>query len=457
MVAGRGFEPLTFRLLACDAIQINQHVIGLCVSFCVSFFRHILRSDLSYEMTKTRNALVGKIINLRRGLAIYKVKASPYYRVRVWISSQRKRVVKTTRSTDRMEAIAIAEEFLNSLGTRGYLCEVPKSRTFQNFADKLLLNEKARGERGEISLRLWKVTKFYLEHKKWGVLRRFAKTDVGTIQTKHYHQYLEWVQDQDSSLTPATLNHIASTFNKVLKIARQEGAIENLPATPRVKRRDNPRSFFRFRPLVDRTNDEYQLLLKTAKVMANESARVRETIVTEELYDFILFMVHSFLRPTESEVYALTHRDVVIADNPKRLIINIKKGKTGHRIANTMPAAVSVYERIKKRNENRTNDDFLFLPAYKNRSNAKQIVQRQFNALLNRCSLKRDRYANTVHTVYSLRHTAICMRIILSEGRVDIFNLAKNAGTSVGQIERFYARNLPLSSEMARNLQSFAD
>jgi hypothetical protein len=41
------------------------------------------------------------------------------------------------------------------------------------------------------------------------------------------------------------------------------------------------------------------------------------------------------------------------------------------------------------------------------------------------------------------------------KGQVDIFNLAKNAGTSVDQIERFYARNLPLSHEMAINLQSF--
>ena len=49
---------------------------------------------------------------------------------------------------------------------------------------------------------------------------------------------------------------------------------------------------------------------------------------------------------------------------------------------------------------------------------------------------------------------AICMRIILSQGMVNIFNLAKNAGTSVEQIERLYARNLPLSREMAKNLQS---
>ena len=53
--------------------------------------------------------------------------------------------------------------------------------------------------------------------------------------------------------------------------------------------------------------------------------------------------------------------------------------------------------------------------------------------------------------------TAICMRIILSHGQVNIFNLAKNAGTSVEQIERFCARNLPFSPELAKNLQSFGE
>jgi Phage integrase family len=403
----------------------------------------------------SRNVLQGKIVNLRRGLAIYRVKASPYYRVRVWIPSQKRRIVKSTKATSRVEAISIAEEFLTTLGARGVLKEVPQSRAFETFANKLLLNEKARGERGEISRRLWTVTKFYLEHKLWGVLRRFAKTDITTIQTKHYHQYLDWVQEQDPSLTPATLNHIASAFAKVMKLARQEGVIDFVPATPRVKRLDNPRSFFRFYPLVDKEHDEYKALLKAAKEMADEKVRVRDTIVTNELYDFIMFMTHSFLRPSESEVYSLTHRDIAVADDPKRLIITVRKGKTGHRVVNTMPAAVSVYSRMRLRNDGFGRDDFIFLPAYKNRTTAKQIVQRQFNALLERCKLKHDRYSNSVHTVYSLRHTAICMRIILSEGKVNIFNLAKNAGTSVDQIERFYARNLPLSREMAINLQSF--
>ena len=49
------------------------------------------------------------------------------------------------------------------------------------------------------------------------------------------------------------------------------------------------------------------------------------------------------------------------------------------------------------------------------------------------------------------------MRIINSHSKVNIFHLAKNAGTSVDQIERFYAKYLPLSKEMALNLQSFGD
>ena len=51
-------------------------------------------------------------------------------------------------------------------------------------------------------------------------------------------------------------------------------------------------------------------------------------------------------------------------------------------------------------------------------------------------------------SIYSLRHTAICMRLVLSHGQVKIYSLAKNAGTSVNQIERFYAKRLPISSHL---------
>jgi len=404
---------------------------------------------------KSLDIMDGKVVHLRHGVALYKVKASPYWKCRIWLPAKKKRIVKSTRETARAEAIRDAEELFAAMGSRGVLDSTPKEKTFEHFADKLAEIEIAKGKSGEIFQRQHQNTSSLIRNQEYGAVVYFKDKSIDQIGTREFNGYISWVRSQKPTLSVGTLNHIAVVFRKVMTVAYNAGVIASVPETPRQKQKDNPRSFFRFKPLVSKEHDEYKLLIDTADAMAKERVRVRETVITDELRDFILFMTHSFMRPTESEVYALTHRDISTADNPKRLIVTIRKGKTGHRISNTMPAAVTVYHRIKRRQEGHAADDFLFLPKYKNRSHAKRIIQRQFNALLERCGLKRDRHSPNQHTVYSLRHTAICMRLILSEGRVNIFNLAKNAGTSVDQIERFYARNLPLSAEMARNLQAF--
>ena len=86
-----------------------------------------------------------------------------------------------------------------------------------------------------------------------------------------------------------------------------------------------------------------------------------------------------------------------------------------------------------------------------------RIIQLQVNEILKVCELNSDPGFEYTHSLYSLRHTALCMRLTLSKGKVNIYTLAKNAGTSVNQIERFYARHLPLSAELIRNLQTFGD
>ena len=201
---------------------------------------------------------------------------------------------------------------------------------------------------------------------------------------------------------------------------------------------------------------EYELLLRNAQQMAVERVRVRETVVTDELSDLILFLTQSFVRPVESELYGLKHRHVTRSSDPPALLLTIANGKTGFRVSTTMPAAVTVYDQIASRHPQLSGpDDYLFFPGYLNRSSAKRIAQRQFNALLKRCNLKKNADFDHSHSLYSLRHTAICMRLTLSKGKVNIYTLAKNAGTSVDQIERFYARHLPLSAELVTNLQSF--
>jgi hypothetical protein len=46
-------------------------------------------------------------------------------------------------------------------------------------------------------------------------------------------------------------------------------------------------------------------------------------------------------------------------------------------------------------------------------------------------------------------------RLRKSEGKVNIYWLAENAGTSVEQLERFYLKRMEPTGERVRNIQSF--
>jgi hypothetical protein len=316
-----------------------------------------------------------------------------------------------------------------------------------------------KGERlvaeGERNVGTVKANEWALQNSDWGLLKRFGQKDVRKIRTNDFSQFMEELAKRHPELSQSSKNSIMSAFRNVLKMAREEGTIDDLIDTPRTKQKDNPRPFFRFHPVCSKEDDAYQKLLSTARDMAAEKVAVRGIPVTDELYDLILFLAHSFVRPLVSELYALKHADVTISKEPRGLVLVVRDGKTGYRPVNTMPGAVSVYSRIRARHPDAKPDDYLFLPQYQNRKTAAHIVQRQFGELLKRAGLEVDVFTGKRHELYSLRHTSICMRLVNSHGKVNIYTLAKNAGTSVDQIERFYARHLPMTPELWGNLTSF--
>ena len=394
-------------------------------------------------------------IKIYKGLSIYRVANSPYWMVRVWDRKRKKYITKTTGETSSI----LAKEAAQSLALSLLHAEKPVELeyAFHTYARKLLHKSRLQSDAGERNAQYVKTIHWAVQNADWGLLDYFGDMDVRKVKSMHFQEYLGWLQKKRPALAASTKNTLNATFRNVMKMAVDEGAVDAVPSTPRSKLKDNPRPFFRFHPLVSKEEDAYQALLTAAKQMAEDKVIVRGVPVTDELYDLLLFLSHSFVRPLTTELYAIRHSDVTVADDPKRLVVTVRDGKTGYRAANTMPAAVSVYERIQQRNPNADGEDYIFLPEYLNRTTAAKIIQRQFGELMDRSGLKVDKSTGKTHTLYSLRHTAICMRIINSEGQVNIFNLAKNAGTSVDQIERFYARFLPLSKEMARNLQSFGE
>jgi hypothetical protein len=392
-------------------------------------------------------------VKVYRGVSIYQVRGSQYWYVRVWDRDKKRYIVKGTGETSIIAAREVAKDYALSLLKIERAVE--REFTFRYFAIKCLSKNYGLAEGGERNVGYVKAIKWSIQNADWGLLKWFGDKDVRKITTREFRDYMDNLTKTRPELSSSTKNTIMAAFRNVLKMAREERAIDIIPNTPRATQRDNPRPFFRFYPLVAKEDDVYRKVLATAKAMAAEGVIIRGVPVTDELYDVVLFLIHSFVRPIVSELYSIRHSDVTVAENPARLIVIVRDGKTGYRAANTMPAAVDVYERIRKRHPNAKGEDYVFLPHYPNRQTASKIIQRQFKELMKRAGVEDDHITGMKHTIYSLRHTAICMRIVLSEGKVNIFNLAKNAGTSVDQIERFYARHLPLSAELARNLHAF--
>jgi integrase len=241
-------------------------------------------------------------------------------------------------------------------------------------------------------------------------------------------------------LARSTLHDEIVTLRQVLKTAIRHGWLSHLPdLSPPYRTRGK----IVHRPWFSRA--EYKTLYEAARAYAKECVGKAWQWDAEQVYDYILFMGNTGLRPDEAK--NLQHRDVTIADDDatsERILEIEVRGKRGVGYCKSMPGAVRVYERLANRPKPRRRRlkkgeapstpelpgpmDHVFPGEHK----------KLFNGILDRANLKLDR-DNKPRTAYSLRHTYICMRLM--EG-ADIYQIAKNCRTSVEMIEKFYAAHI---------------
>jgi hypothetical protein len=408
---------------------------------------------------RSQNALDGEIINVRRGVAIYKIHASPFYQARILNPNKKpKYIVRSTKETSRIEARKVADEIAASIaGIATNKLEIPRDKTFEHYATVAIRQAQTDVSRNVRNQHYARDLSYSLQNRNYGLVSHLGKLDIRNIGVKDYADFARNLLENRPDLSPSVHQALRSAFRHVMKLAVYDGTIHQVPAPPKLNSgKSTARPFFRFSPLVAKKDDQYKKIREVAKRLAKEKHTVRGVQITEELHDLILFTTHTFVRPTVSELYALTHQDITIEKNPQRLLLTIRRGKTGYRVSTSTKEAVHIYQDILSRLKDApAATDFIFLPSYKNRVTARSIMMRQFSYLLKQAEMEIDPFTQQRHSLYSLRHTAICFRMILSDGLVNLDVLARNAGTSVQMLQDFYMKYLPITRELARNLQSF--
>ena len=343
-----------------------------------------------------------------------------------------RRIVKrSTKSENKSEAIAAAKAFYNELLLKkSQSLPLTQSPTFERVALDLLRADEELVKRGERGARFHSDEKQIFESDIIPFFRKYHVRDVtyGTLQA--FIQNMN--QKREKPLSASSVSSYLTYVRKILRHAWKLGLIQQLPPFPQIKREDNPREWF--------TTEQYDHLKKTIKREIKNKSVVRYHPITEELYQVVLFMVNTFLRPPDLKHLKNKHVEVVKTKKTQYLRIRALS-KVGASPVISMEAGVGIYEKLLELHGDLAGpEDFVFFPALKNRQFAFETLRRQFNHVLDKAGLKHSA-TNASRTLYSLRHTAIMFRLTKGD-TVDLLTIARNARTSVEMLERFYASHL---------------
>jgi hypothetical protein len=224
-------------------------------------------------------------------------------------------------------------------------------------------------------------------------------------------------------------------------------ALDKLPEFPKVRVQTNSRGAF--------TPTEYWQIMRTARKLQhtqhpdsssllrkNYRLRTAELTMPPDVAWCIGFMVNSFIRPSDLRVIQHKHITHRVDGKERWITLTHPATKTNANEVQAMPATVGIYKNLcethQKLNHPMGKSDYVFFPEYKNRSTAMEVIARLFRAILKESQIVEN--TGKKLTLYSLRHTAIMLRIV--KGNVNTLALARNARTSQMIIDRFYAAHL---------------
>lgn len=379
-------------------------------------------------------------------LRIYKTQASPYWQVQSFFKGKTYR--QSLRTTHKNIALWGAKDFFHQKVAQLYGNYVPQPTNRGNLFRQLIAPtisvEVARNERGELSnegLRIFR-TRLYKHVEPF-----FGDLYVKEIDFNHMNKFVNMLSKQKHSTT--TIQQYLVAVRKVLNYAHASNLIDRIPKFPTIKTAISPRGSFsitEYRKLV--THSRKMVHAKIPVLTSDQSVRGggyidRNAYGSEELQYLIIFMVNSFIRP--SDIKNLKHEHVTVVRNEYTYLrLNLPESKSHDKPIVTMVPAVRVYERllaIHQANGYGKHDDYVFMPDKPDRRKMLMYLGYQFKYLQVIAGIKPNASNGKERTLYSLRHTAITFRLLYG-ANIDLLTLARNARTSVEMVEKFYSSNL---------------
>jgi len=252
--------------------------------------------------------------------------------------------------------------------------------------------------------------------KRWGPIRAFwGMKSIAEISSEMFEHFYRWRK----GVRPHTLHKDLCCVRQVLKhaaIRHRDFALPYIPKHPRIE--TNPRPWL--------TQKEWQQL---CKVMIDGVGKAKNTRTREQRQgasDFARFMVASMGRVEELQALRFKHCQIERIKGRPILRCEFSVSKADRRVAFAAIDAVLIYERRWK-----GDPESLIFPVHHRDA---------FRKMLEEAKLYVDNFGNR-RNYKAMRATSITFAL-LQPFPPTLFQIARNAGTSVEVIDKYYAKRL---------------
>lgn len=373
-------------------------------------------------------------VHILEGKAIlYKREGTPHWQVRYKVYG------RWLRKTTKEEKLRTAKSVAVDLVTDAWFSEKKKlpviSKRFKSVAKLAIdrMNALVAAGQGKATY------KTYIQALDKYLIPFFGNHNIDRIDNPLVHQFNQWrLQQFGRTPTASTLNNHNSALNRVFDEAVERGYVTRLQlpylSNDGVKSDRRP----------DFTLEEYRTLYREMRPWVRSARAGNEKLLRTILRDYVLVLSNTGIRAgTEAMNLKWRHMHFITEAGQQYLVLTVK-GKTGERECIARHSVVRYLDRLRMQVHpdkdgtfaeflKKRHDDFVFRVKDKDMTTA---FGRMFGRFLTSIVLLVDPRTDRERTLYSLRHTYATFN--LTYGRMNVYTLAVQMGTSVKMIEDHY-------------------
>jgi integrase len=354
------------------------------------------------------------------------------WQMRMHVPSEQKYVRKSLRTRDKEVAIKLARAEYISVSAKVQNGEKIFSISAKDLRDQYLAyidslvkdNQISKGRAGNIKT----YTKHYMDFVG-------STTKIQNIKETQFQDYRSFRQKKIPGITMTVVVNESITIKQMYKWAVGKGLIQPgyLPDFGKIKVRKNEVRRESF------TVAEYQMLVSVGKnwfksVPKEHPNREEEIYYRRSIQDFILLMGHFGFRT--GELVLVQNKHVKINEKEMTASVFIPAENTKVRTQREVTGRkVDVFLRRRKYAPFKFENDFLFTHYRRSAPITKELLYNYYKALIKEVRKRYPDFDNT-KTLYSLRHFWITIQLLI--GKVDVYKIARYAGTSLVQIQKHY-------------------